>query len=911
MLGVYRPEIGCQAGRLRFNATSTPLAPDVNVIAVTRCDIRPTTGARKGSVMVPARLLLTFLGSGVVASAAVFNLKVVTDASPDYADLPAMVRSITGNWQTPEQKCWALFYWNHIARRQTAPMELHGMALTDPIRQFNDYGYTMCSTIAGMNCVIWDEMGLRSRYWDISLHTVSEVEYGGRWHMYDNSMSALYTLCDGRTLAGVTDIGKPGACAASGGREEKGHIARYHCLTATSPRGFLTGADTIRSLTEEAHCFDPNGLKYRSYFYDWDRGHRYILNLRNHESYTRYYRSLGRTPEFYVPNQGQDPEQINERYHIRGNGIRRFAPSLNREEMAASAHSTTGVILLGDGGVAPESSDKAGQVVFKVEGANVITSLRIRGTCHRETVGDVNRIEISTVNGLVWQTVWENTRSGETPFDVQLIEEVNGAYEVLVRVSLIGRHKARDARLSRIEFEARTMLNSKTQPRLNLGRNTVYVGAGAQTESIVLWPDLQGTNARPYLVEQKNMTSADRHPGYQGVMYAVEPVEDAYVVFRADAPRELTRVEYGGRLYNRAPGSRIDFLHSFDNGATWTQSYSLTNTAQPWDVIHYETVESIPSGAQSVWIQYRLSSSAAGRDACSLYAVRMEANHRPSEAVFKPITLTFNWSERQEDYTLVERSHTEFVTKLPHRYVINVGGVDHPKMNWLQVRSGDDSASENDGYSDGLNVGGERFIPRWGTYGRNLALGKPYSVSVPSISQWGAGDPDGRKLTDGIAGPPYPGGIAPTFALCWNQGQDPEITVDLGQSETCGAFRIQVGAGWPWWDALKGEIKDQVEVLTSLDGVSYQSCGFVDFNLRWKDLPVNHFWPDDETLCAHLFELILPTPIRARQIRFRIKPARILTVSEVEVLDFIRYEPYHLRLAMPDEPLAVPRLNWR
>ena len=156
-----------------------------------------------------------------------------------------------------------------------------------------------------------------------------------------------------------------------------------------------------------------------------------------------------------------------------------------------------------------------------------------------------------------------------------------------------------------------------------------------------------------------------------------------------------------------------------------------------------------------------------------------------------------------------------------------------------------------------------------------------------------------------------PRGIAPTFALCWNQGEDPEIAVDLGQPETCGAFRIQVGAGWPWWDALKGEIKDQVEVLTSLDGVNYQSCGFVDFDLRWKDLPVNHFWPDDETLCAHLFELVLPKPLEARYVQFRIKPARTLTVSEVEVLDFIRYEPFDLRLAMPDEPLAVPRLNWR
>jgi hypothetical protein len=147
-------------------------------------------------------------------------------------------------------------------------------------------------------------MGLWCRYWDITLHTVPEVEYGGRFHMYDNSMSALYTICDGKTLAGVEDIGKEGACAASGGKVEPGHIARYHCLTATSPCGFLTGADTVRSLEEEAHCFNPKRLKYRDYFYDWDRGHRYILNLRENETYTRYYSSRGSSPEFYVPNDG-------------------------------------------------------------------------------------------------------------------------------------------------------------------------------------------------------------------------------------------------------------------------------------------------------------------------------------------------------------------------------------------------------------------------------------------------------------------------------------------------------------------------------------------------------------------------------------------------------------------------------
>ena len=243
--------------------------------------------------------------------------------------------------------------------------------------------------------------------------------------------------------------------------------------------------------------------------------------------------------------------------------------------------------------------------------------------------------------------------------------------------------------------------------------------------------------------------------------HAIQPKEEAYVVFRIDAPREITRVQYGGRLYNRAPKSHIDFLHSFDEGKTWTRSYSLTQTAPPWDVIHYETIEAIPARTRSVLFKYLLNGSAAGSDACSLYAVRMEVNHQiqgPQSARL-PLEVTFNWNECQEDYSLVERSHTELITQLPHRYKINVGGADHPIVNWLRVGS---QGHAHAGYSDGIeNAGAEKFTSRWVTYGNNLARGKPYTVSVPSGNQWGAGDPEGVKLTDGVAGPPYPGGTSP------------------------------------------------------------------------------------------------------------------------------------------------------
>ena len=837
---------------------------------------------------------------GASVPASVYNVKVVTDASPDYHDMQSMIHSVTNKWDKPAEKCWALFYWNHIGRRQTSPMIVHGVECTDPIRQFNDYGYTMCSTVAGINCSIWDAMGYPVKFWDISNHTVSEVEYEGRWHMYDNSMSAIYTLCDGVTIAAVEDIGEQGACALSGGQTEPGHIAKYHCLTANSIKGFLTGADCPRDLDQEYRCFNPNGLKYRYYYNNWDRGHRYILNLRENETYTRYYKSIGDSRLFYVPNNGKDPDAPNRRYRIRGNGIWTFRPKRSADGLKA-AYDISDCVATKSVGVIPNKAGKTGAVVFKIQGANVIASMSIRAVLLRTTAADLNSISISTTNGLTWTRVWTNEKLGESTANLELVDEVNGAYEVLIRVALMGSRKPEDACLREIDFKTITMLNSKTQPRLLLGKNTVYVGAGDQTDSIVIWPDLQADKYKPHVVDQQNIVSKRKHPGYQGVMYAKRPNEDAYVVFRIDAPRNIERISYGGRFYNRAPKSHIDLFHSFDNGVTWHKSYSLTKTEPPWDVMHCETVADIPSNTRSVLFKYLLNSSAAGTSACSIYSVRMEANCKPQDPGFEPVEVTFNWSEIQEDYSAIERSHTQLVTEVPFRYTINVGGYDHPVVNWLRVNLKGSADNVKYGYSDGVDVGGAKHVSRWISYGRNLAEGKTYKVSVPSKTHWGAGDPQGTKLTDGIMGPPYAGGIGPRHALCWDKGDDPVIEVDLGQAQCCGAFRIHLSAGWPWWDALKGQVKDKVEVLTSLEGKTFASQGLFALDLRWKDIPVNHMMPDDETATGFTYNLVLKAPVEARYVRFKTDAERTLTVSEVQVLDWIRYTPFDLRIALPDE----------
>jgi hypothetical protein len=121
---------------------------------------------------------------------------VVTDASPDLTDLRSFVDSATSRWGTTEQKVWALYYWTHILKRQANPIVLHGFEVTDPIRNFNDFGFTMCSTISGINQTLYETLGLQHQFWDICNHTVSQVYYNGKFHVIAGGRGQRRPTCE-------------------------------------------------------------------------------------------------------------------------------------------------------------------------------------------------------------------------------------------------------------------------------------------------------------------------------------------------------------------------------------------------------------------------------------------------------------------------------------------------------------------------------------------------------------------------------------------------------------------------------------------------------------------------------------------------------------------------------------------
>ena len=860
------------------------------------------------------------------------NIKVVTDGNPDYTDMDSMIRSISDNWDTTKEKAWAFFYWHHISRRQTKPMTLHGFEVVDPIRQWNDYGYAMCSTIAGIGCGTFGYMGIPVNFWDINNHTVMEVQFeDGLYHMLDSSMVALYTKCDGTgsdatkyngpgtgslALADVWEIGDIGPSCPLDLTGTKAHIAKFHAVYRTSNLGWLMGADTPRSLYEEGQCFRHNDMLYNRPYKTWEWGHRYVLNLRQNETYLRYSRTMGDTKDYYVPNpppDGIDPESKNFRYHIRGNGQWVFTPPLKVTGLASDAIISVGMTIMSSGtGLQPSAVNQTGWVVYKIEGANVITSVKIEGTFKRATSGDVNTIDVSVNNGLTWTNVWANATTGTALQTVNVCDPANGNYEVLFRIGLKGQTNVTDAQLTTLKFTTITMVNGKTQPKLRYGRNTVYVDKGEQSGTVEIWPEFQFYGYRLYSVDESNVVTSGTGDINSCNLWAANGDQDAWVTFKVNTPGPMSRLVYGGKLYTRGTdgGScNMDLLHSFDNGATWTQTYSLTKTGTPYDTVHYETVTDIPQGVKSALVKYRWNSQyAGGQTICGIGAARMEANYWPNNTIGRDLEVKFGWKERQTDYTTVDRSHIQLVksTSLPFSYVINVGGADHPITDYLQMNVKGAAGPVTYGYSDGNDVGGTKFQDRWVTYGNIISEGKPYTSSTGSRTNWGANDtyPNGWRLTDGIVASPYAGGSEFNYGPVWTPADVKNVgpiklTIDLGSSQSCGAFRTQMH-GWPWNDAIIGQVTDIVEVWTSTNGTTFAFAGTFNFKMRWKDLPANYMWNDEETFKAPNYELILTSPVTARYVQFRVTPVRgYLAMSEIQVLDNMTYTPFDLKLAPP------------
>jgi hypothetical protein len=382
-------------------------------------------------IALVALVALTF-GPGHDAQAADYRLRLVTDNVPDYTDLASFVESSTGAWTTPQEKCIAVWRWGRRSRRQTSCAVENGRHVLDPILHYNSYGAMNCGIISSLNLASFLQLGYRGRYVQLGDHTVSEVSWddGQNWHMFDSSMSFFCLNHDGQ-VASCQEIKEAHACSLSDGRSEPGHFYLYHyapqCATHPGPTGWRSASDQPvgyrRTLINGASSY-TDGFSVDRYCQMARWGHRYTLNLRPYESYTRYWQPLDKPRGGMEPVEtelacfrpmanGSDPDDQHGLNNLRGNGRWIFRPDLTADDCRDVFYDEAGdrPAIRGAGAVNvhPAEAGKDAWVVFKIDAANVMTGMRIEATGRRGDERSTRNVRVARC-GDPLATGWQAAR---------------------------------------------------------------------------------------------------------------------------------------------------------------------------------------------------------------------------------------------------------------------------------------------------------------------------------------------------------------------------------------------------------------------------------------------------------------------------------------------------------------------
>lgn len=877
------------------------------------------------------------------AGAAVYNLHLATDNVPDTTDMDSFVHSATDAWKDPQDKAIAVWRWGRRCRHQTSCAGEDGRNIWDPILHYNSYGMMNCGVISSLNIACWRQLGFKGRYIQLGDHTVSEASWddGKTWHLFDSSMS-FYGFNHEGQVASCDEIRSAAACELSGGKSEPGHFYFYHYAPAVGthpgPGGWRCASDNPvaynRTLANGADSYtDAGGFSVDKYCQVARTGHRYTLNLRPYEAYTRYWKPLDRLPKddpdaspaelstFRPYPNGTHPDGKEGLNNVRGSGRWRFKPDLAAKDCRRIFYDDSGVALKAEDGVGPNLHPAAAgaeaRALFKVYAANVITSMLIEAAGRRADEADALAISVSRDAGLHWTPVWQAAGAGPQTARVALRDEVAGVTQCLIRVDMKAGRDKQGVGLDSLAITTLTQVDRLTLPRLTRGSNQVLLRADAQVETAELWPPLHGGAYKKTAIEEEGVSSADKADGiYKATLGAGENGRDCFVTWRVDVPTDIVAVTYGAIATTRANGASVSLRHSWD-GTRFEPFYERTTAAYPADdqVAHSLTGAAVPAGSRRAFVRSVFNCKTGGGtyNMPGIQDLLIRVAHKPRDAAFQPFDVTYCWTEHRRDGD-VTRQHTERVASLPHRYAINVAGRRDPTMRWVRMNlagHGPDGAAARPGYSDGVDVGPKdepvKAAYRWG---KQVALGKPYTASRKASEAAGNGDTGGAELTNGVV-------IAPTDYVTsklvqpatafWDAGEPVEFVVDLQAAATVAGVRVTTHQ-----PNEKYVHPASIEVSVSADGKAWQRAGTIRHDDLWNPPGDYEPWEYDDGLpyeklpacgrLAYSYPLVFAKPATARYLRFVCTPqaGRGFGLSELAAYEQVEVRPWPHDVVLPE-----------
>ncbi len=606
----------------------------------------------------------------------VSHIKVMSDHVEDVSSLEAWKSAFIKPGMSDQEKALAIWRSAVMFRHQDVPPRefiSNEPDVHDPIKSFNVYGYGQCCCASAHIEALSRYIGLESRGWAITGHSVPEVNVGGHWCMLDASLINYFPRPDG-SIAGVEEISRSitdwyGAHPGYRGDNDK----LYHFMLGEGwKRGpaVLTGSrfyDQNGWLPAATHGWNSSMTEFgsgpKNFVYEYGSAVGYEVNvqLRQGERLTRNWFNKG----LHVNQEGggERPGLLNKsigdedlRYSPRfgdiapgrvGNGTLEYDVPLaggtfRGGMLEVDNLSASGEDSAGGPAVHVKDTSKAGHFSFRMPSSYVYLSGALDA---KAVVGDGGAIviELSDNNGLDWKPLTRITVSGAQHIDLKTL--VYRRYDYRLRLTLEGKGTGLDA--LRVSHDIQH--SQRPLPALAQGSNHIKFSEGAEEGTITINPATQPE------WKGKNAYYTDFHPDLRNIADPNLRVQNGAgdITFPIQTPGDITRLRVGAHYRARDARDGWKIETSFDGGKRWTSIGALEGPTGIGSS-RYFVLTDVPTGARSAKVRF----SGVERNTTTLMDLRIDADYQEPRRGTAPVKITYVWDEMGQKHTDVHVSST-------------------------------------------------------------------------------------------------------------------------------------------------------------------------------------------------------------------------------------------------------------
>ena len=593
--------------------------------------------------------------AGAAKPGVVSHVLVLSDKCEDVSSPEAWKRTYIKPGISDQEK--ALAIWRTVVRyrhQTNPPNEFLSMEknVHDPLKTIHVYGYGMCCCATSNVCGLARYLDMQARGRSVNVHTVSEVSYGGAWHLIDGSLMNYFLKPDG-VLASVDEIHE-----AVGQWHEQNPGYRHNggkLLQLAKDGNWRKAGPPLLAACE---YFGPNGLNpagvhgWHSTMQEYDfakappyecwpsMGYQLNVQLREGERLTRNWFNQGKV------NGWTDADILQGGKHVLGlqrklgdrapgrigNGVLEYrvplasgafrGGALEADNLASTAEDRAGPA------VHVKDPARPGVLVLRMPSSYVYLSGSVS---LKAAVGDGGAVNVSSSDnhGLDWTPLAQVKAGGEQTID--LTSHVVRKYDYRLKFELSGKGTGLDD--LRIVHDVQH--SQAPLPALAEGKNTISFSAGPPEGTITL-----EANTDPDGAAGRQLSIKDFHPVLNNArMQFARPKGKGDVTLKIPAPGEIVRVRMNLGYRLRDARDTLTVSMSLDDGKTFRPVDRLTGPTP--GCTKYLTVSEIPPGSRAAVVKFE------GREvntAC-LFGLRIDVDYREPAGGFRPVKITYLWDE--------------------------------------------------------------------------------------------------------------------------------------------------------------------------------------------------------------------------------------------------------------------------